>query len=97
MRALRPFATDFSKRLRELEVVQRGFVDPVLLSRRLDTLLNGVLTQIGNLVNICAVELWLEAHANDAVREAARSTASRNFNGALKCVGAIPLRPGAVA
>jgi hypothetical protein len=97
MRALRPFATDFSKRLRELEVVQCGFVDPVLLSRRLDTLLNGVLTQIGNLVNICAVELWLEAHANDAIREAARSTASRNFNGALKCVGAIPLRPGAVA
>jgi asparagine synthase (glutamine-hydrolysing) len=97
MRALRPFAMDFSKRLRQLDVVQRGFVDPILLSRRLEALVSGALTHVGNLLSICAVELWLEANAANVIREAARSNASRNFNGALNSVDAISLRPGAVA
>jgi asparagine synthase (glutamine-hydrolysing) len=63
MRALRPMASDFSARLRQLHVVERGYVDGARLGSQLDRLTSGALTSVGNLLSICAVELWLDALA----------------------------------
>jgi asparagine synthase (glutamine-hydrolysing) len=63
LRALRPYAADFLARLTALEIVRRGYVDPGRLRARLEALGSGALTTVGNLLSVCSVELWLEAHA----------------------------------
>jgi hypothetical protein len=62
-RALRPIARDFLRRFDNLHVVAAGCVDPQHLKGRLTGVVDGSLTNLGNLPNIAAVELWFEARA----------------------------------
>jgi hypothetical protein len=62
-RAFRPIAADLLRRVDQLLVVRRGYVDPVLLSTRLRALLAGSAIRFTNLMNIADVEGWFEAHA----------------------------------
>jgi hypothetical protein len=97
MRSLRPLVEDLLHRVDQLLVVQRGYVDPALLSRRMEALLAGSATHLGNLLNIGAVEVWLEAHAGWLVRADVPSHLGKTVGSALGSVDGITLRPDAVA
>jgi hypothetical protein len=63
LRRFKPIAADLRSRLDRLRVVDAGYIDPESLGKRLDGVLNGSVSRLGNLVNIAALELWFEARA----------------------------------
>jgi len=63
LEALRPIARSFLKAPRKLQVVERGYVDPDDLTRRLDRLSNSLECNESQLRQVILLELWLRGKA----------------------------------
>ena len=62
-RRLAHLATQMSADVNRLRVVTDGYIDPQFMKDRLSGAIDGSLTRLGNLRNVAALELWLEARA----------------------------------
>lgn len=64
LESLRPIARSFLKAPRQLQVVERGYVDPHDLTTRLERLSNSLECNEPQLRQIILLELWLRGKAN---------------------------------